>query len=104
MHQNSKKDQRHDINETAPLTGWVRYPRKLSFGKNLYLLITSAGTRCWRYCYRYGGKRKTLALGVFPDVPVGRARARHLAARQLLAAGVDPALRRRELRRDGQPG
>jgi hypothetical protein len=76
MHQNSKKDQRHDINETAPLTGWVRYPRKLSFGKNLYLLITSAGTRCWRYCYRYGGKRKTLALGVFPDVPVGRARGR----------------------------
>jgi transposase-like protein len=98
MHQISGSARRHATNAEKPATGWVRYPRKLSFGKSLYLLITPKGTRCWRYCYRYGGKRRTLALGIFPDVPVARARSRHLAARQLLAAGVDPSLKRKELR------
>lgn len=74
---------------------------KLSFGRNLYMLVMPKGARYWRYCYRYGGKRKTLALGTYPDVPIARARSRHRAARQLLAAGVDPSLKRSELRRFG---
>jgi hypothetical protein len=76
----------------------VRYPRKFSFGGNLYLLVTPKGGRYWRFCYRYGGKRRTIALGTYPDVPVARARSRHLAARQWLAAGVDPSRKREELR------
>src|ERR1700676_5024874 len=40
-------------------------------------------------------------LLTFPDVPIAGARSRHLAARQLLAAGVDPSLKRGELRRVG---
>ena len=39
---------------------------------------------------RYGGKRKSLSLGTYPDVPFTRAHSRHRAARRLLAAGVDP--------------
>lgn len=76
----------------------VRYQRKISFGGSLNLLVTPKGGRYWRYCYRYGGKRRTLSLGTYPEVPIARARSRHLAARQLLAAGVDPSLRREELR------
>jgi len=76
----------------------VRYLRKISFGGSLNLFITPKGGRYWRYCYRYGGKRRTLSLGLYPEVPVDRARSRHLAARQLLAEGVDPSLRREELR------
>jgi hypothetical protein len=49
----------------------------------------------------HGGKRKTLALGTYPDVPIARARLRHRAARRLLASGVDPSLKRSELRRVG---
>jgi hypothetical protein len=79
--------------------GSVRYPRKISFGGNLYLLVRPQGGRYWHYQYRYGGKRKTLSLGTYPDVPIARAQSRHRAARRLLAAGVDPSLRRRELRR-----
>jgi transposase-like protein len=41
---------------------------------------------------------KTLSLGVYPDVSPECARARHLLARQLLAAGVDPAARREQVR------
>ena len=48
--------------------------------------------------YRYSGNRKALALGIYPDVPIARARSRHQAARQWLAAGVDPSLKRKELR------
>jgi transposase-like protein len=96
-HQNSA-DRHHAVSERTRLIGRVRYQRKICFGGNLYLLVRPQGGRYWHYHYRYGGKRKTLSLGTFPDVPIARARSRHLAARQLLAAGVDPSLKRRELR------
>ncbi len=44
-------------------------------------------------------KRRTLSLGTYPDVSTPSAQLRHRAARRLLAAGIDPSLRRRELRR-----
>lgn len=97
MHQNSA-DRFRPARERAHPEGTVRYPRKISFGGNLYLLVRPQGGRYWHYHYRYGGKRKTLSLGTYPDVPVTRAQSRHRAARRLLAAGVDPSLRRRELR------
>lgn len=55
--------------------------------------------RYWHYHYRYGGKRRTLSLGTYPDVSTSSAQLRHRAARRLLSAGIDPSLRRRELRR-----
>ena len=45
-----------------------------------------------RYNYRIDGKFKTLALGIYPDVPLAKARVRHLLARQLLADGIDPSV------------
>ena len=81
------------------LDGPARYPRKISFGGNLYLLVRPEGGRYWHYHYRYGGKRKTLSLGTYPDVPTAQALLRHSDARRLLAIGIDPSLRRRELRR-----
>jgi transposase-like protein len=79
----------------------VRYARKLSDGEGLYLLVVPTGGRYWRYNYRFNGKQKTLALGIYPDVPLEAARMRHRAARQLLASGTDPALRRQDLRKAG---
>jgi Arm DNA-binding domain len=43
-------------------------PYKLSDGGGLYLLVTKAGQRCWRVDYRFGEKRATAALGVYPTV------------------------------------
>jgi len=57
----------------------------------LYLLVTPKGGWCWRYAYRFVRKHKTLSLGIFPDVPLDRARSRHEFARNLLAHGIDPA-------------
>lgn len=65
-------------------------PQKLSDGGGLYLLLQPTGARYWRWKYRFGGKEKLLALGVYPDVPLALARQRREDARQLLARGIDP--------------
>ena len=66
-------------------------PYKLTDEKGLYLFIQSSGSKLWRFDYRFGGKRKTLALGSFPDVSLSDARDRRDAARKLLANDADPS-------------
>lgn len=55
----------------------------------LHLLVKAAG-KYWRLSYRYDGKQKTLALGVYPQVSLAQARSRRDEARRLLAEGIDP--------------
>ncbi|MBU4261002.1 MAG: tyrosine-type recombinase/integrase [Proteobacteria bacterium] len=64
-------------------------PYKITDGKGLYLLVTKSG-RYFRFDYRFGGKRLTLALGVYPDMTLKVAREKHGEARQQLANGIDP--------------
>jgi len=66
---------------------------KLSDRDGLYLLVTPTGGRYWRMNYRYLGKQKTLAFGVWPDTGLADARAECDAARKVLARGDDPAER-----------
>ena len=61
----------------------------------MYLLVTKAGMY-WRMDYRYLGKRKTLALGVYPAVSLAKARQRRDTARERLADGIDPSQAKRE--------
>lgn len=56
----------------------------------MYLLVKATG-KLWRMDYRFDGKRKTLALGVYPAVGLGMARKRRDEARERLAQGVDPS-------------
>lgn len=74
--------------------------RKLSDGGGLYLLIQTNGTKCWRYDYRYAGKRKTLALGTYPLISLKAARVAHKEAKLALAAGKDPAQEKQTQRRE----
>jgi hypothetical protein len=46
---------------------------KLQDEKGIYLLFKKSG-RYFRLDYRFGGKRKTLALGVYPAVKLAEAR------------------------------
>lgn len=64
-------------------------------GDGMYLLVTPAG-KYWRLDYRFLGKRKTLALGVYPDTSLAKARIRRAEARTLLADGIDPGQAKRE--------
>ncbi len=101
MHQISKERGRYESDPVRALLKPVRYPRKISFGGSLHMLLMPKGGRYWHYSYRYGGKAKTLSLGTYPDVPLLRAKARHQAARQVLAVGLDPSLSKRELCSEG---
>jgi len=69
--------------------------RRLADGDGLYLQIEPSGGRYWRFNYRFNGKQKTLALGVYPDVSLGKARQRLREAREQLADGLDPAVRKK---------
>lgn len=64
-------------------------------GDGLYLLVKAAG-KYWRMNYRFQGKYKTLALGVYPDVSLVAARRARDEARVLLAAGADPSAAKQE--------
>jgi integrase len=67
---------------------------KYSDGGGMYLLVTKAG-KYWRLNYRFGGKQKTLALGVYDAVSLAKARKRRDEARELLANGEDPVAAKR---------
>lgn len=69
---------------------------KLADGGGLYLEVASAGGRYWRLKYRYGGKEKRLAFGVYPEISLAAARERRDAARRALASGHDPGKLERE--------
>ncbi len=75
--------------------------KKLFDGNGLYLLVKPSG-KYWRYDYQLGGKRKTLALGKYPDIPLAGSKnqddvyikgARDLVieAKGLVKQGIDPS-------------
>ena len=75
--------------------------RKMFDGGGLYLEISPKGYKWWRLKYRFGGKEKRLALGVFPVVPLKEARRRREEARQLLDRKIDPSEHRKAQRAAG---
>ena len=71
---------------------------KLSDGGGLYLLVKPNGTKAWRFNYRFNGKQKTLAIGVFPDVSLKAAREKHKEARERLANDIDPSSQKKAMK------
>ena len=63
---------------------------KLTDGNGMHLLVHPNGSKYWRLQYRFDGKQKMLALGVYPEITLADARSRRDEARKLLANGVDP--------------
>ena len=74
-------------------------PRKLTDERGLYVLVHPNGSKYFRFDYRFEGKRKTLSLGVYPDVSLKEARFKRDEARSLLAKGIDPGVERKIARR-----
>ncbi len=67
---------------------------KYSDGQGLYLHVMETG-KYWRLAYRFAGKQKTLAIGVYPAVSLSKARKARDTAREQLAEGMDPAATKR---------
>ncbi|OQW88309.1 MAG: integrase [Rhodoferax ferrireducens] len=64
--------------------------QKLSDGGGLQLHIPTTGGKLWRWAYRFEGKQKAMALGIYPAVSLAQARDKRNEAAKLLAAGTDP--------------
>nr|WP_232450382.1 Arm DNA-binding domain-containing protein [Burkholderia ubonensis] len=74
-------------------------PYKLTDGNGTFLLVQPNGAKYWRLSYRFLGKQKTLALGVYPAVTLATARKKRDEAREQIAAGIDPGEAKKEARR-----
>lgn len=75
--------------------------RKLSDGAGLYLEVMPNGSKYWRLKYRFAGKEKRLALGVYGDYPkisLKEAREKRDKARKLVQEGIDPSQAKKDLK------
>lgn len=68
---------------------------RLADGGGLYLEVSKTGAKYWRMKYRFAGKEKRLAIGVYPNIKSAEARAKAAAAKAKLAGGIDPSAERR---------
>jgi len=69
---------------------------KMADGGGLQLWIFPDGAKRWRLAYRFDGKQKLLAIGVYPAVGLKEARDARDTAKQVLALGKDPSNAKRE--------
>ena len=65
-------------------------PYKLADGGGMYLLVDAKGGKYWRMDYRFAEKRKTLALGTYPEISLAEARKARDQARKQVYSGADP--------------
>ncbi len=70
--------------------------RRYTDGGGMYLQVSPGGGKYWRFNYRFAGKRKTLALGVYPGMSLKEARGAHWQAKNMLAKGIDPGAAKKQ--------
>lgn len=73
-------------------------PYKLADEKGMFLLVNPNGSKYFRLKYRFLGKEKVLALGVYPDTSLKDARIKRDEAREQIAKGIDPGDIRKEVK------
>lgn len=68
----------------------------ISDGNGLAIRIKPSGAKLWRFTYQrpITKQRASLSLGKYPDLSLKKARAKTVAARELLADGIDPKVHR----------
>jgi hypothetical protein len=72
---------------------------KLADSSGLYLLVHPNGSKYWRLKYRFLGKEKTMAFGVYPAVSLKEARLKRDSAKKTLSDGDDPVQLKKSNRR-----
>lgn len=75
---------------------------KRSDDGGLFMLVTTTGSKLWRFAYRYDVKQKLLAIGPYPIVSLVDALAKRDDAKRLLAADIDPSVERKAERRQAR--
>lgn len=72
---------------------------RLADANGMYLEVSPRGAKYWRWKYRFAGKEKRLALGLYPTVSLSEARRARDEARMQLADGIDPGEARKAEKR-----
>lgn len=67
-------------------------------GNGLFLVVTDSGNRWWRAKYRFGGKEKSLSLGVFPAISLKDARQKIQELKDQVKSGIDPSQNRKAIK------
>ena len=70
-------------------------PYKSSDSGGLFLLVEKKGSKLWRHAFRFDGKQKHIALGVYPIVSLAEARAGRDANKNLPAKAIDRSVQRK---------
>ena len=73
-------------------------PYKMQDEKGMYLLVNPNGSKYFRYNYRFGDKRKTLALGTYPVTSLKEAREKRDTAKKQISGGIDPGENKKALK------
>lgn len=68
---------------------------KIFDSDGLYMIVTPAGGKWWRFKYVFGSREKSLSLGTYPAISLKLARKKRDEARELIAQGIDPASERK---------
>lgn len=66
-------------------------PYKLTAGRGVFVLVTPAGGKLWRYKFRVHGRETSMSLGTFPAVNVTDAMAARDRVRAQVRAGMNPS-------------
>ena len=69
---------------------------KLYDTAGLFMIVSPAGGKWWRFKYRFDGKGKTISMGTYPEVALAKARERRDKARAQVADGIDPSQARKD--------
>jgi integrase len=88
-----------EISNAKPPT---RKPIRLFDGGGLYLEISPAGGKLWRWKYRFAGKEKRLSFGKYPTISLAAARKKREEVREIFAGGVDPGEEQRRKKAEQQ--
>src|ERR1700730_1697940 len=70
-------------------------PNHLTDGHGLFLAVQPNGSKLWRWKYRFQGKYRLMALGIYPLISLADARTAHAAARAKMLRGTDPMAERK---------
>ncbi len=79
-----------------------KVPGRHADGGNLYLSVSKTGSKSWSFFYRHNGRMREMGLGSINAVGLAEAREKAAAARNDLANGIDPLVKKHAAR--NRPG
>jgi hypothetical protein len=84
----------------------INEPGRHDDGKGLFFRVLPGQKAYWVYGYRIGGKEREMSLGVYPDMPLAKARTRHAAeyAKVKSDAKIDPLAEKRAAKQEAAAG